>query len=256
VLAILLEREAEARDARIKLDFVKTGSAPLTVELATRFENRFGKDILIEGWGLTECTATSTLNPLYAGGRRKIGSVGQALAGQEIAVVDEQGNFLPPEATGELVIRSPTMMLGYFRDEEATRKTIVDGWLHTGDLGRMDQEGYVFLVGRKKEIIIRGGENVSPLEIEEVLCRHPSVRDVAVGGLPDRIWGEVVVACVVANGTASEQELIGYCRENLADFKVPVKIALVDELPRNATGKILRRNLVQFFQPEAKEMAS
>jgi long-chain acyl-CoA synthetase len=148
------------------------------------------------------------------------------------------------------------MMLGYFRDEEATRKTIVDGWLHTGDLGRMDQEGYVFLVGRKKEIIIRGGENVSPLEIEEVLCRHPSVRDVAVGGLPDRIWGEVVVACVVANGTASEQELIGYCRENLADFKVPVKIALVDELPRNATGKILRRNLVQFFQPEAKEMAS
>ena len=256
VLAILLERESEARDARIKLDFVKTGSAPLTVELATRFESRFGKDILIEGWGLTECTATSTLNPLYAGGRRKIGSVGQALAGQEIAVVDEQGNFLPPETTGELVIRSPTMMLGYFRDEEATRKAIVDGWLHTGDLGRMDQEGYVFLVGRKKEIIIRGGENVSPLEIEEVLCRHPSVRDVAVGGLPDRIWGEVVVACVVPNETASEQELIAYCRENLADFKVPVRVAIVDELPRNATGKILRRNLTQFFQPESKEMAS
>lgn len=256
VLAILLEREAEARDARIKLDFVKTGSAPLTVELATRFENRFGKDILIEGWGLTECTATSTLNPLVAGGRRKIGSVGQALAGQEIAVVDAQGNFLPPESAGELVIRSPTMMIGYFRDEEATRKTIVDGWLHTGDLGRMDREGYVFLVGRKKEIIIRGGENVSPLEIEEVLCRHPSVRDVAVGGLPDRIWGEVVVACVVPNGSASEQELVAYCRENLADFKVPVRIAIVDELPRNATGKILRRNLAQFFQPEAKEMAS
>ena len=256
VLAILLEREAEARDARIKLDFVKTGSAPLTVELATRFENRFGKDILIEGWGLTECTATSTLFLFFVGGRRKIGSVGQALAGQEIAVVDEQGRFLPPESTGELVIRSPTMMLGYFRDEEATRKAVVDGWPHTGDLCRMDQEGYVFLVGRKKEIIIRGGENVSPLEIEEVLCRHPSVRDVAVGGLPDRIWGEVVVACVVANGAASEQELIGYCREHLADFKVPVKIALVEELPRNATGKILRRDLAQFFQPEAKEMAS
>ena len=256
VLAILLEREAEARDARIKLDFVKTGSAPLTVELATRFENRFGKDILIEGWGLTECTATSTLNPLYAGGRRKIGSVGQALAGQTIAVVDDQGRFLPPHTTGELVIQSPTMMLGYFRDEEATRRTIIDGWLHTGDLGRMDEEGYVFLVGRKKEIIIRGGENVSPLEIEEVMCRHPSVRDVAVGGLPDRIWGEVVVACVVANGTASEQELIAHCRENLADFKVPVKIAIVDELPRNATGKILRRDLAQFFQSGAKEMAS
>jgi long-chain acyl-CoA synthetase len=256
VLAILLEREAEARNARIKLDFVKTGSAPLTVELATRFENRFGKDILIEGWGLTECTATSTLNPLQVGGRRKIGSVGQALAGQEIRVVDDQGRFLQPGNVGELVIRSPTMMIGYFRDEDATRRTIADGWLHTGDLGRMDEEGYVFLVGRKKEIIIRGGENISPLEIEEVICRHPSVRDVAVGGLPDRIWGEVVAACVVTDGTASEQELIGYCRQHMADFKVPARIAFVDELPRNATGKILRRNLAQFFQPEVRGIAS
>ncbi len=148
------------------------------------------------------------------------------------------------------------MMLGYFRDEDATRRTIADGWLHTGDLGRMDGEGYVFLVGRKKEIIIRGGENVSPLEVEEIICRHPSVRDVAVGGLPDRIWGEVVAACVVTDGTASEQELIGYCRQHMADFKVPARIAFVDELPRNATGKVLRRNLAQLFQPEVREFTS
>ncbi len=256
VLAILLEREADVRGANIKLDFVKTGSAPLTVDLATRFEDRFGKDILIEGWGLTEGTATSTLNPLYAGGKRKVGSVGQALPGQEIRVFGEQGQALPPGEVGELVIRSPTVMLGYFRDEEATRKTIVDGWLHTGDLGRTDADGHIFLVGRKKEIVIRGGENVSPLEVEEVICRHPAVRDVAVGGLPDRIWGEVVVACVVPASPVTEQELFEHCRSHLADFKVPVRIAFTEELPRNATGKILRRNLTQFFQSATGEVSS
>lgn len=255
VLAILLEREAEARDAGIRLDFVKTGSAPLTVELATRFERRFGKDILIEGWGLTEGTATSTLNPLYAGGRRKIGSVGQALPGQEIAVIDEEGRFLEAGKVGELVIRSPTLMLGYFRDEEATARTLVDGWLRSGDLGRLDEEGYVFLVGRKKEIIIRGGENISPLEIEEVIARHPAVNDVAVGGLPDRIWGEVVAACVVANRPVEAAEIIDHCREHLADFKVPTRIAFAEDLPRNATGKIVRRNLPPLFELQPQEMS-
>ena len=249
VLAILLEREAEARDAGVKLDFVKTGSAPLTIELATRFERRFGQDILVEGWGLTEGTATSTLNPLYVGGRRKIGSVGQALPGQEIAAFDEAGRRLAADQVGELSIKSPTLMLGYFRDEEATRKALVDGWLRTGDLGRVDADGHVFLVGRKKEIIIRGGENISPLEVEEVICRHPAVRDVAVGGMPDRIWGEIVVACVVPSGEVTAEEIIGHCRDNLADFKVPVRVAFAEDLPRNATGKILRRNLNAMFQP-------
>jgi len=249
VLAILLEREAEARDAGVKLDFVKTGSAPLTIELATRFERRFGQDILVEGWGLTEGTATSTLNPLYVGGRRKIGSVGQALPGQEIAAFDDTGRRLAADQVGELSIKSPTLMLGYFRDEEATRKALVDGWLRTGDLGRVDADGHVFLVGRKKEIIIRGGENISPLEVEEVICRHPAVRDVAVGGMPDRIWGEIVVACVVPSGEVTAEEIIGHCRDNLADFKVPVRVAFAEDLPRNATGKILRRNLNAMFQP-------
>lgn len=247
VLAILLEREAEARQLNVKLDFVKTGSAPLTVELAERFEGRFGRDILIEGWGLTEGTATSTLNPAFAGGKRRAGSVGKAMPGQEIRVFGEGGQALPCGEVGELVIRSDTVMQGYFRDPEATAKTLVDGWLHTGDLGRLDEDGYVYLVGRKKEIIIRGGENISPLEVEEVIFRHPAVRDVAVGGLPDRIWGEVVVACVVPAYDVSSEALIEHCRKYLADFKIPVQFAFTDTLPRNATGKILRRLLPQLF---------
>lgn len=247
VLAILLEREAEVRGLDIKLDYVKTGSAPLTVELAERFEKRFGRDLLIEGWGLTEGTATSTLNPMFAGGPRKIGSVGQAMPGQEIRVFGEDGRDLPAGQVGELVIRSETLMQGYFRDPEATAKTIKNGWLHTGDLGRMDKDGYVYLVGRKKEIIIRGGENISPLEVEEIIFRHPAVRDVAVGGMPDRIWGEVVVACVVPAYEVTSETLTEHCRKHLADFKIPVRFAFTDELPRNATGKVLRRQLSELF---------
>lgn len=247
VLAILLERETEARQLNLKLDYVKTGSAPLTIELADRFEKRFGRDLLIEGWGLTEGTATSTLNPLYAGNPRKIGSVGQAMPGQVIRVFDEQGRSLPVGEVGELVIRSETIMQGYFRDPETTAKTVKNGWLYTGDLGRMDRDGYVYLVGRRKEIIIRGGENISPLEVEEIIFRHPAVRDVAVSGIPDRIWGEVVVACIVPSGEVTSEALTEHCRRHLADFKIPVRFAFTDALPRNATGKILRRQLSDLF---------
>ncbi len=248
VLAILLEREADTHGLDIRLDYVKTGSAPLTVELAERFEKRFGKNILIEGWGLTEATATSTLNPPYVGEQRRTGSVGKAMPGHEVRVVDDKNRELPTGQVGELVIRSNTLMKGYFRDPEATARAMEGGWLHTGDLGRMDEDGYVYLVGRKKEIIIRGGENISPLEIEEVLCRHPAVRDVAVAGLPDRIWGELVVACVVPAYEVSQDELLRHCRESLADFKIPTRFAFADELPRNATGKVLRRRVVEYFE--------
>jgi long-chain acyl-CoA synthetase len=250
VLAILLEREADTDGLDIQLEFVKTGSAPLTVELAERFERRFGKNILIEGWGLTEATATSTLNPPVVSGRRKPGSVGKAMPGHEVLVVDEQNRILPAGQVGELVIRSNTLMNGYFCDPEATAKAMEGGWLHTGDLGRLDEEGYVYLVGRKKEIIIRGGENISPLEIEEVIARHPAVRDVAVAGLPDRIWGEIVVACVVPAHDVSDDELLRHCRESLADFKIPSRFAFTSELPRNATGKVLRRRVAEYFEEQ------
>ncbi|MEO6958656.1 MAG: AMP-binding protein [Burkholderiaceae bacterium] len=251
VLAILLEREAETEGMDINLEFVKTGSAPLTVELAQRFEARFGENILIEGWGLTEATATSTLNPLYAGEQRKLGSVGRAMPGQEVRVIDEGGRPLPEGEVGELVIRSNTLMKGYFRDSEATEKAMMDGWLRTGDLGRMDADGYIYLAGRKKEIIVRGGENISPLEVEEVISRHPAVRDVAVGGLPDRIWGEVVIACIVLASEVSQDELVRHCRASLADFKIPTRFAFTDDLPRNATGKILRRRLSEYFESQS-----
>ncbi len=247
VLAILLEREAEVRGHDIRLDYVKVGSAPLTLDLAERFEQRFGRGILVEGWGLTEATATNTLIRAGVGGTRKVGSVGIALPGHEIGVVDENGRPVPTGQSGELVIRGPTVMKEYFRDPEATARAVVNGSLHTGDLGYMDDEGYVFLVGRKKEMIIRGGENISPLEVEEVLTRHPAVLEVAVAGLPDRIWGETVAACIVRNGTVSEDELIAFCSTRLAAFKVPAKIAFVEALPRNAIGKVLRRSLGQHF---------
>jgi long-chain acyl-CoA synthetase len=169
------------------------------------------------------------------------------MPGQEIRVFDEQGKEVPASEAGELVIRSETVMPGYFRDPEATSTALKNGWLHTGDLGRMDRDGYVYLVGRKKEIIIRGGENISPLEVEEIIFRHPAVRDVAVGSLPDRIWGEVVVACIVPAYEVTSEALTEHCRKHLADFKIPVRFAFTDALPRNATGKILRGQLSELF---------
>jgi long-chain acyl-CoA synthetase len=143
-------------------------------------------------------------------------------------------------------------MKGYLRDPEATAKTIRNGWVHTGDIARIDENGYVFIVGRKSETIIRGGENISPLEVEQVIARHPSVLEAAALGVPDRIWGETVAACVVRRSEITEQELIKFCAQNLASFKVPQRIAFVDELPRNPIGKFIRRALRKHFDAPAE----
>jgi long-chain acyl-CoA synthetase len=242
ILAMLLEHEANAPPAsEIRLDFIKVASAPTPVELAERFEARFGRGLLLETFGLTETTAINVTNPLR--GKRKFGSIGQALPPQEVRVVDTGGEEVPTGTTGELEIRGPTVMKEYFRDPENTRRAMHGDWLRSGDVAKMDADGFIFIVGRSKEMILRGGENISPLEIEEVAVRHPAVREAAAVGVPDRIWGEAVGLCVVKRHPVTEADLVEFCRAHLSPYKVPQRVVFVEELPRNAVGKVTRNAL-------------
>ena len=242
ILAMLLEHAANAPPASgIRLDYIKVASAPTPVELAQRFEARFGHGLLLETYGLTETTAINVMNPLR--GPRKHGSIGRALAPQEARIVDDAGHPVPAGETGEIEIRGATVMKEYFRDPENTRNAMRNGWLRTGDVARMDDDGFIFIVGRSKEMILRGGENISPLEIEEVVARHPAVREAAAVGVPDRIWGETVGLCVVAREPVSEQALLEHCKAHLSPFKVPQRVVFVEALPRNAVGKVTRNAL-------------
>ncbi|NWF82128.1 MAG: long-chain fatty acid--CoA ligase [Chloroflexi bacterium] len=226
------------------------GAAPMPVEVFERFEQSY-KAFILEGYGLSEGTCVSTLNPLD-GRARKIGSIGVALPGQEVRIVDEQGQPLPAGAVGEIVIRGPNVMQGYYKNPEATAASIRDGWLYTGDLGSCDAEGYFFIVGRKKEMIIRGGENIYPKEIEEVLYRHPAVAEAAVVGLPDPVWGEQVAAFIVVrpDSAVTAEALISHCQAHLADFKCPRVVAFTTALPKTATGKIQKNRLVEQYRHE------
>lgn len=252
ILSILLEDET-GKTGYSKLEFVKVASAPTSVDLSNRFHARFGQNLLIETYGLTETTSINVMNPLRD--PRKPGSIGKPLAPSEVRIVDGEGKELPPGAIGEIEIRGPTVMKGYYKDPDATSATIRDGWVRSGDLAKFDDEGYIFIVGRKKETIIRGGENISPLEVEQIIARHPAVREAAAVGIADRIYGEVVAACVVKRGEVTESELIRHCGEHLASFKVPTRIAFVDELPRNPIGKFVRRALLPYFEGENSAIA-
>lgn len=246
ILALLLAHEAKGPPrGKTGLRYLKVASAPTPVELAERFEARFGAGLLLETYGLTETTAISTMNPLRAA--RKFGSIGQVLAPQELRILDDDGQAVATGCTGEIGLKGPTVMREYFRDPDNTRRAFVAGWFRTGDMGRMDDEGFVFIVGRKKEMILRGGENISPLEIEQIACRHAAINEAAAVGLPDPIWGEVVGLCVVAAEPVTDEEVIAFCREHLSAFKVPERIAFIEELPRNAMGKVVRGSLRQAF---------
>ncbi|MET0447799.1 MAG: AMP-binding protein [Aeromicrobium sp.] len=213
------------------------GAAPMPAQLITRFERRFGLT-LVEGYGLSETTCASTINPLH--GTRKPGTVGLPLPGQRVDVIDPDGRHLPAGEVGEVVISGPTVMAGYLHRPEETARTIVDGWLRTGDVGRFDEDGYLVLVDRVKDMIIRGGENIYPKEIESVLYQHPEVLEAAVIGRPDDVLGEVPIAFVALRPGAAvdEDELLELCRGVLSAFKLPVHIELVGELPKNPVGKI------------------
>jgi acyl-CoA synthetase (AMP-forming)/AMP-acid ligase II len=226
-----------SRPETSSLRFAVCGAAPMPAEAITRFEERFGITI-VEGYGLSETTTASTINPLD--GVRKPGTVGLALPGQRVAVVDESGRPVPVGETGEVVISGPVVMAGYLGKPEETAKTIVDGWLHTGDIGRFDEDGYLQIVDRIKDLIIRGGENIYPKEIENVLYSCDQVLEAAVVGAPHRVLGEVPVAYVSFRdgSTPDVHELQDRCRAALAAFKRPARITVLDEVPKNAVGKI------------------
>ncbi|MFD4442151.1 class I adenylate-forming enzyme family protein [Nocardia sp. NPDC058519] len=218
------------------------GAAPMPAELIARFEQRFGVPI-VEGYGLSEGTCASTLNP--APGQRKPGTVGLPLPGQTVAIMDADGSLLPPGEPGEVVVRGANVMRGYLGKPTETADTVVDGWLHTGDVGYFDDDGYLVLVDRIKDMIIRAGENLYPKEIENALYRHPAVHEAAVVGVPDVVLGEVPVAHVVTapQATVTIEELTEHCRAELAAFKVPAAIVLTEEMPRNPVGKIDKKQL-------------
>jgi long-chain acyl-CoA synthetase len=243
ILAMLLSAPGAGSHDTSSLRYVICGAAALSAELAHRFEQTSGLKIL-EGYGLTEGTCVSSVNSFWL--PRKIGSIGLPLRGQRMRVVDCDLRQLPAGEIGEIVLSGANVMQGYYRDPEATARTIVDGWLRTGDAGYMDDEGYFFIVDRIKDMIIRGGENVYPREVEEVLYAHPAVAEAAVVGEPDPLWGETVKAMVTLREgvRAAPNEISAFCRERLADFKVPSGVEILAQpMPKTATGKIDKKAL-------------
>jgi long-chain acyl-CoA synthetase len=216
--------------------FAVCGAAPVSRELLQRSESRFCFPI-IEGYGLTEGTCASTVNPLD--GERKPGTVGLALPGQQVATMRPDGSLAVASEPGEVVIKGANVMRGYLNRPAATEESIVNGWLHTGDVGVLDADGYLTLVDRIKDMIIRGGENLYPKEIESVLGRHDAVLEAAVIGVPHEVYGEVPVAYVVSypGSPVTADELLELCRGNLTKIKIPVAVHIVPELPKNAVGK-------------------
>ncbi len=227
-----------------------SGGAPLPVALIEPLERRFGAPVL-EGDGPTECSPVTSLNPLH--GTRKPGSVGIPLPGVDIAIWDDNCDEMPVNQLGEIVVRGDNVMLGYLNQPEATEEAMAGGWYHTGDIGLIDEDGYLFILDRKKDMIITAGLNVYPREVEEQLRSHPAVQDVAVIGVPDRLRGESVTAVVVLREgcSVSERDLILHCRATLADYKSPRSVIFRTSLPIGGTGKVLKRLLKKEMEMEA-----
>ena len=202
----------------------------------------FPHTAVVQGYGLTETTGAVIGTP-PAEFRRKMESIGRPASFMEVRVVDPEGRPLPPKQYGDIVMRGPAVMKGYYRDEAATRERIRDGWLYTGDLGYLDEEGYLYLLGRTDDMIITGGLNVFPGEVEDVIRRHPKVKDVAVVGIPDPRRGAIVKAFVVPSSETTKEEILKHCRANLPGFKCPRIIELREELPMTSSGKISRSAL-------------
>ena len=228
---------------------VVSGAAPFSPELKVELVQLFPRAGIFDLYGLTEASPGVTILRPHDP-PEKIASVGKPMMSVTIKVVDKDGNELPSGKNGEIVCIGPNVMKGYYNDPTATQKVLKEGWLYTGDMGRIDQDGYLYLTGRKKELIVSGGENIYPTEIEAVLHRHPLILEAAVIGVPDDYWGESVKAIVVPKPgkNLNEQEVIEYCKSHLAHYKKPKTVDFIDSLPKSAAGKIMKKELLKKYQ--------
>lgn len=236
--SLLLARAGEERPQGCEnLRFIRSCSAALPPEMMAKMESTFGAPVL-EAYGMTEASHQMASNPRPPA-HRKPGSVGPG-TGVRISIMDSKGNHLPTGERGEVVIQGPNVVDGYENNPEANAASFTDGWFRTGDQGFLDENGYLTLTGRIKELINRGGEKIAPREIDEVLLAHPAIAEAVAFGFAHPTWGEEVAAAVVLKGEAKETEILAYCKERLADYKRPKKLYIVETIPRTATGKIQR----------------
>lgn len=238
-VALLYSPDSERYDTS-SLVYCVSGSAPLPIAVLEGFEKKFNCRIL-EGYGLSEASAVLTAHTLIM--ERKVGSVGKPIPGVDLLIVDENDQPLPDGEVGEIIARGPNIMREYYNMPEETQKALRGGWLHTGDMGYLDVDGYLYVVERKKDMIIRGGFNIYPRDVEEVLNRHPAVMESAVIGVPSERMGEEVKAFVVTREEVEADALMAFCREALANYKTPSEIVFIASLPRNPVGKIDKKEL-------------
>ncbi|MFI6658942.1 long-chain fatty acid--CoA ligase [Streptomyces sp. NPDC050523] len=240
--ALLQARRPDGHDVS-RLRLAVSGGAALPVEVLHDFERTLGATVL-EGYGLSETSPVASFN--HPDRSRKAGSIGTPVRGVEMKLVADDGTPAEPGAVGEIAVRGENVMKGYFNDPDASARALQDGWFYTGDLARVDEDGFYFVVDRKKDLIIRGGYNVYPREIEEVLYGHPAVAEAAVVGVPDPLHGEEVAAVVVlrTGEEATSQEIRDYVKERVAAYKYPRIVTLATELPKGPTGKILKREII------------
>jgi long-chain acyl-CoA synthetase len=236
------------------LRLCSSGGSALPVEVLHAFEETFGVGIL-EGYGLSETSPVATFNQRDL--PRKVGSIGLPVFGVDVRIVDDQDQDVPPNEGGEIIIRGHNVMKGYYKKPDATAEAMRGGWFHTGDIARMDEDGYVFIMDRKKDMVLRGGLNVYPREVEEVLMTHPQVSMAAVIGVPDERLGEEIKAYIIRKPGAelNERDLIAWAKQNMADYKYPRMVEFRDQLPMSATGKILKRELRTEDQAAAQQPA-
>ncbi|MGH2754394.1 MAG: class I adenylate-forming enzyme family protein [Actinomycetota bacterium] len=245
MLQLLLMMPLEERDLS-SLRSITSGAAGLPGEVQRAWEERVPNCPILQGYGLTETSPTVAVQPPTSAenGTRKIGSVGRVVDGVEVRIEGDEGAILGPNEIGEITVKGPNVMLGYWRNEAATAEAIKDGWFHTGDMGKLDEDGNLFIVERKKDLVIRGGFNVYPADVEGVLLQHPGVNEAAIVGRPSDRWGEEPVAFVVlASPDVKAEEIMSYCEGELAKYKIPAEIRPVPMIPKTPVGKIDKKAL-------------